>query len=468
MSRMLTPTKLLEMEPIIVEKLIKAKGKNAIKQVANDLKIDQDFVRHIYNSRKIGQKRQELEKQNNVTNVADIIIQSAPLSYAEPIDVNTLLPSQELIDNMTDDNKLSHTEVVKGDGYFIDEDVKLSVVLDYESGEYTYSELSSKYKISSSSVYRIVKELGNGGRKVTKKKRNISKRNPGSKGRSVNNHQRRKSIKELEQEYVTIAKSEEETLSTIDRENETSKILENADRIAGSKMCIVNTVVSEPVKTILSTSYKLEEIKEVATKVGLCADRHEMNVDVFIYNTLTEDEMFNYSKLYNRAVEFIEKNVPSKILHLYCTGIQCALAAVIKACHDNNVTLSLFHYNAHNGTYMRQDMWRYSENFIDETVASFSDIMRKGPVFTFGGKINPEEFYTISVNQVRDNSDGFISQAYVCCDNMENAFKLYLDYIKDIDKDRDRVKKAVFITKCKVEKGRFVWDVNLSKSFNFK
>lgn len=480
MARLLTPAKQAELEPTIVEKLIKAKGKDAIKQVANELKVEQDFVRHIYNSRKIGQQRQILEEEKKQKeapkNVADIVQISNPFSSIQTPIVDVTLMMPELKGNMTiekpeetSQEETKSSEILKkGVGYHINEDIKLSVVLDYETGEYTYSKLADKYGISSSSVYRIIKELGNGGDNVSKKRKSTGKRNSGSsRSKSINNHQRRKTIKQLEQEYVK--KVNTTTTGERERENGTNKVSENQSSITDSKKNSINIPrISEPVKTILSTDYELSEVKECAIRAGLCKDRHEMNVDMFIYDTFTEDEMFNYPQQYNKAIKFIEEKVPNKVLHLYCTGIQCALAAVVKACHDQKVTLSLFHYNAHNSTYMRQDMWRYSENFIDEAVASFADIMRKGPVYTFGDKINPEEFYTISVNQVKENSDGFISQAYVCCDTMDNAFKLYLDYIKDINKDRERVKKAVFITKCKVDKGKFCWDVNLSKSFNFK
>ena len=456
-TKMLTVAKQEEMEAVIVKKLLSSKSKNAIKEIANEVKVDQSYVRNIYNKYNIGQKRK------NVANTSTIMIQQSSKVQSK-VDVSKMFPSQELICNISAEEKeikaADTSDIVqkrKGGRPGISDDIKLAVVLDYENDENsTYSSLADKYNLSYSSITRIIKEIG--GENVAKK--HAARRNPRSKSRSINNHQRQKSIKELEKEYV---KKNNAT------ENENPEPVMESENIAPeSKYIIVNrTKVSEPVKTILNTCYQLDEIKEVATKAGLCSDRHEMNVDTFIYGTLTEEEMFDYSKLYNKAIEFIEK-LPSKVLHLYCTGIQCALAAVIKACHDKKVTLSLFHYNAHMSTYMRQDMWRYNENFIDETVANFGDIMRKGPVYTFGGKINPEEFYTISINQVKEYSDGFISQAYVVCNSLENAFLLYPDYIKDIDRDRDKVKKAVFLTKCKIENGRFVWDVNLSKSYNFK
>lgn len=460
------------MEPIIVAELINAKGKDCIKQVANKLKVNQDLVRHIYNTRNIGQKKQQvalsnLESPKPFTN---------PINFPSSsiiIDASSMLPTDELIckDKPDEDiireelQKVESTDTVKkhkGSRPGISDDIRLLIVIDYESEEYSQKELAEKYQISQASVSRIIKEIG-GDNLGKKNRKSTAKRSSSSRSRSINNHQRRKEVKEMERQYTLKSTIEDKN---IEPKKEQTRVVE--ENQTGEKKSNLIISVSEAIKTINSTSYKLEPVKETATKAGLCADRHEMNVDTFIYGTLSEDEMFNYPLLYNKAVQFIQEKVHNKVLHLYCTGIQCALASVIKACHDQKITLSLFHYNNSKSTYMRQDVWKYTDNFVDEVTAAFADIMRKGIVYTFGGKINPEEFYTISVNQVKEKSDGFSDQAYVICDNLENAFKLYLDYIKDINSDNCKVKKAIFITKCNIEKGRFVWGPNISKSFNFK
>ena len=457
------------MEPIIVEELIKAKGKDCIKQVANKLKVNQDLVRHIYNTRNIGQKKQQvfsnLESPKPFTNPINF-----PSSIA--IDDSSILPTDELIckDDKPNENiiweetqKVESTDTVKkhkGGRPGISDDIKLLIALDYESEKYSQRELAEKYQISLSSVNRIIKEIG-GNNLGKRNKRSTAKRSSSSRSRSINNHQRRKEVKEMERQCALKSVIDDKKVES----KEINAVEENQLEEKKSNLIIS---ISEPIKTINSTSYKLESVKETATKAGLCADRHEMNVDTFIYGTLSENEMFNYPLLYNKAIQFIQEKVHNKVLHLYCTGIQCALASVIKACHDQKITLSLFHYNNSKSTYMRQDVWKYTDNFVDKVTAAFADIMRKGIVYTFGGKINPEEFYTISVNQVKEKSDGFSDQAYVICDNLENAFKLYIDYIKDINSNNCKVKKAIFITKCSIEKGRFIWGPNISKSFNFK
>lgn len=453
-----------DVEDKVVEALLKAKGKNAIKEVANKLKINQDLVRHIYNTRKIGQlkQQQELEK---IKMTHPVQMPQLPSNITvTSIDVSKMVPQLELIDKADSSNEDANIGKKEG-SYFIDDEIKLNLVMEYEAGGITQAELSKKYNISPASVSRIIKELG-GGKRVAKRQQSKRSRKSGS----VNNHQRRKNIRQLEQEYLAQVEDDKAIKEEIEKVEETAVEEEITDKTFFGDL--LDTPVEDPVgnceKTILSTSFKLERVRESAVRVGLCADRHEMMVEKYIYNTLTAEEMFNYPKLYQQAVTFIKENCERKALHLYCTGIQCALAAVIKAAHDNETALALYHYNASISTYCRQDIWSFGHN-DDDSCSIFAELLRKGVVYKFAPKIDLEDFYVISVNRVRDDSDGFAEQAYVICDTMENAFRLYADYVKDINLERNSVRKAVFLTKCKIdEKGKFTWETNLSKSYNFK
>ena len=70
-TKMLTAAKQEEMEAVIVKKLLSSKSKNAIKEIANEVKVDQSYVRNIYNKYNIGQKRK------NVANTSTIMIQQS-------------------------------------------------------------------------------------------------------------------------------------------------------------------------------------------------------------------------------------------------------------------------------------------------------------------------------------------------------------------------------------------------------
>ena len=214
-TKMLTLSQQAKMEPIIIEKLIHAKGKNSIKEIANELKEDQSYVRSIYSTHNIGQKRKLLEEQSQKSkNVADVVHVTPPVTppvmiTQSTVDVGKMFPSQELICNMSVEEKKQDIQPTlpdivqkrKGGRPGISDDIKLAVVLDYENDENsTYNSLADKYNISVSSITRIIKEIG--GENVAKKRKSVAKRSPGSRSRSINNHQRRKSIKELEKEYV--------------------------------------------------------------------------------------------------------------------------------------------------------------------------------------------------------------------------------------------------------------------------
>lgn len=449
----LSNKQLTELEPIIVQELTKAKGKDCIKQVANKLKIEQDVVRHIYNTRKVGQLKQK---------TAIIItspIKKKPYDSSSIVDDTSLLPDQELQSKMSEstNNKESDKSIKeRKERVIITDDIKIAVAMDIETGEYTYFDLAEKYNISYASVARIKKEMI-GGKDLRGSNKKSDKRAHSTSPKTMNKHYKRKSIQELRAEYV---KPVEDVVE------EDISVVEETSLVEREKNVIENSVI----ETILSTSYEITQITEKAVKAGLCSDRHEMGVEKFIYNILNGDEMFNYSMLYNKAMAFIADNCPDKILHLYVTGIQCALAAVIKACHDSECTLSLFHYNAATSTYMRQDMWKFTNEYVDELTASYSDLLRRGPVYTFNvDNISAEEFYTISISELKNGSDNFVNQSFVICASMEDAFKLYADYVKYIQSnDGLLVKKCCFLTKCKVEKGKFIWEANISKSYNYK
>jgi len=156
----LSNKQLEEMEPKIVEELTKAKGKDAVKQVANKLKIDQDLVRHIYNTRKIGQKKIK------VAPISSIVQISSPTNLNPIVNVAELLPNPELQSkvsgNLSEDT--NNVEVKGGGkGKRLSDDIKIAVAMDLETGKYTYSQLCEKYHISYASVARIKKEIIGGG-----------------------------------------------------------------------------------------------------------------------------------------------------------------------------------------------------------------------------------------------------------------------------------------------------------------
>lgn len=476
--KQLTPNQLLEIEPVVIEELIKARGKNPVKEVSNKLKLDQDLVRHIYNSRKVGQKRtkdQLLEIDPEPLTAASI---STSLSYDEQAtneEANeTLVKMSELLETppISQSEEPVEEEVVpmKKTGWYISDEIKLSIMMDYEEAVLNRKEIADKYGISLSSVNRIIAYFNKDKRSGSMRKRSSTKKKSSTKSRakraksggSLNNHQRKKVVAKSYSEYVE-EKVEETFTEVATTEVQMPK---EFDSIAHEDLC--NSKFFSEFKTLNN--------EDAVVRVGLCKDRHNMAVTKFIYNTLSDTEMFDYKYLYDKVLGFINCNCKKpdgtyRSIHLYCTGIQCALASVIKACYDMKVNLALYHYSANKNSYMRQDMWNFYDDKFNHTQSEvFADLTNKGPVYTYGD-FDPltSELYLISINQNLDSGDGFYSSAYVITSNLADGFKLYADYVEYIHKLRDdKCRRSVFLTKGKIQNRKFYWDINVSKSFNFK
>lgn len=455
-KRYIAPQKLLELEPIILEELIKAKGKNPIKEVSNKLKIDQDLIRHIYITRKVGQLRpkqvEELEAEPLTTPLSTIDI-SGCLSYEEQ-------PTNEVVD----DNIETEAEPVRKRNTISDE-TKLAIIIDSEEGTLTKQQIADKYGISIASVYRIISYFSNeekkGGTMKRRGPRKTQKSKRKSGGNSLNRHQIKKKVDDNYNAYTEEAEVVEE------EQNELLEMPTEFVSLAHEDLC----------KGKFFPEFKPLNNDDEVVRVGLCKDRHDMRVTEYIYNTFNDTEMFDYKYIYDKALGFINCNCKKpdgtyKSIHLYCTGIQCALAGVIKACYDEKVNLALYHYNAKCNSYMRQEMWKfYDENYNHTQSEVFADLTNKGPVYMYGD-FDPltSELFVISINQNSDTNDGFYSAAYVLCSNMSDGFKLYIDYVEYINKLRDdeEHRRSVFLTKGKIYNRKFYWDMNISKSFNFK
>ena len=97
-------------------------------------------------------------------------------------------------------------------------------------------------------------------------------------------------------------------------------------------------------------------------KCGLVKERHDMPADLYIFEeALSESLMFNYIDQVKICEKFISDNCyindePHDLI-CYVTGIQCALASLIKACYNMKVNLTLRHYNMSARKYRHQNIW---------------------------------------------------------------------------------------------------------------
>lgn len=93
-------------------------------------------------------------------------------------------------------------------------------------------------------------------------------------------------------------------------------------------------------------------------KIALCEGRHQMpeGVEGAIFpNTLNPTDIEGLDRI---TKGFIDSHLNTKI-DLYVTGLTVALVSVIKACHDQPVALTLYHFDRETNSYYPQVVQEY-------------------------------------------------------------------------------------------------------------
>ena len=107
--------------------------------------------------------------------------------------------------------------------------------------------------------------------------------------------------------------------------------------------------------------------------VGLCAGRHDLPVSQYIFDEISDPSNVNeiqnfayewvnaychihtaYREGVNQAEQGDQLCYVGDHLIIYVTGLTVALTAVIRACAENGVSLTLRHYNTQTGGYTDQ------------------------------------------------------------------------------------------------------------------
>ena len=87
-------------------------------------------------------------------------------------------------------------------------------------------------------------------------------------------------------------------------------------------------------------------------RVGLIKGRHEMPVKEYIFDSVGNVLNFKRmdSQLYNHRHDIGDR------LYVYTTGLTAVVAAVVKACYEMDIPLSLMQYDMTTGEYVEQEI----------------------------------------------------------------------------------------------------------------
>ena len=92
-------------------------------------------------------------------------------------------------------------------------------------------------------------------------------------------------------------------------------------------------------------------------KLGLCAGRHDLPAvkDGYVFDEIEDVTDVQGLELHALCVLKNLKNVPSRHIDLYVTGLTVALVAFLNAVRiDGQYSVTLWHYNSATGTYFAQ------------------------------------------------------------------------------------------------------------------
>lgn len=177
-------------------------------------------------------------------------------------------------------------------------------------------------------------------------------------------------------------------------------------------------------------------------EAGLIADRHNMPVNQYIYdNIFSQELMFDYNTQYEIVLKFLkeyigfdENGIPNRDLIVYLTGLQAALATLIKVCFDYKVNLTLKLYNQNTRVYHDLVMFKDFDNRA--TTSPFYNLLEHHKyIYTYGIKeseIKPGGTLYLIKKTIYYKDQDSVSIAYVA-PNVRTAMVYYDKIIKSID-----------------------------------
>ena len=245
------------------------------------------------------------------------------------------------------------------------------------------------------------------------------------------------SCEEIEQMFNISKSTVYRALKKIKEEEEARSENEDADTTMASTILTVSeTVVAENVNvgsTVedFDTDLNMYPIGNGShVKCGLVKERHEMPCQLYVFDeALTEQLMFDYKAQLEICEAFITEHVefkngkPCQDVVCYVTGIQCALAAFIRACHDNGVNLILRHYNNRYTKYAYQSIWSEFGETYPDYMASL--IGQSDKVCTYNVRLSEmktQHLYTVCVvTYTKDNAP--ITSLYLCA-SLADAYRV--------------------------------------------
>lgn len=207
-------------------------------------------------------------------------------------------------------------------------------------------------------------------------------------------------------------------------------------------------------------------------KCGLINERHPMPIEMYVFNTFTQANLFDYPKIEEKSREFIKEHVvfddngnAQQSITCYVTGLQCALAGFIKICNEMRVNLNLMHYNASEKTYMKQVIWDCFESSVVAQILEkpLANILRK---YTYRSStenlIRHNTIYRIMITNFSKNTREH--EAWLCGD-LSVATEAFNKALAQSIMSSDHI--GIYLDRWDMKGGQFYKTKTILKSQNY-
>lgn len=212
-----------------------------------------------------------------------------------------------------------------------------------------------------------------------------------------------------------------------------------------------------------------------SVSAGMIANRHVIGTLSFIFDDVPSDRIFDYRWQENIVREFISKNFEkdangrhTKFLNLYCTGLQTVLASIMKVCHEEQLNLTLNHWDSVEKEYVPQKLITEFGDF-EEIKHPFSSLEKKGSVYLYNCKlediIGTNSCFAVSLSHFEGSEKD--STINILTRTSEEAWRLYILF-QDIAQSNPESRSAVLLSDVMVWEDGYQFGELMSRYYNFK
>lgn len=409
-------------------------GKFTKREIANILRIDSGYVYRMYDEENIGHIRAELaEKEKEKLNKEQELPKSVKLKKQfdkeTPTEIKEAMIMVEEETKEKTEGKKEVDNVISTREKLTQED-KINIALACEKGDMLRKDIAAQYNVSPATVSVIAKDMG-----VPPAQHYGFKK-------------------------VNTTSSEKSTISPVD------------------------------------TTYIVEIFKGSHVTCGLIAERHDIPCTDFIFEeALPSNMMHQYDYQYNKCMEFIKEHitfsksnyklnsedtiVASADIICYMTGCQSVLGALVKACFESRVNLTLMHYDTDIRDYHSQVIFSHfrDENNLHEIsyLEEFLNQYNKAYFYkcTESDIKGSDGFYIVNRVNIGTNTTydkytkkGAVQNVYVC-KNDGDAWELYPKLAKEIIQDKSE-NICLYMIPIEQSENEWKYGTAFAKTYNFK